>query len=146
MPGYTKKNLKQDVENSAPKFDMPEEMEARFARRAIEGETLGLSHMKLAPNFRIPFGHKHEGQEEVYVIVRGSARIKVEDEIVELGEWDAIRFDTNTMRNVEAGPDGVEYIAFGAGDDPSDAEMAPGWWSATSALGLTPGKIRVGSG
>ena len=129
MPGYTKKNLKQDVENSAPKFDMPEEMEARFARRALEGETLGLSHMKLAPNFRIPFGHKHEGQEEVYVIVRGSARIKVDDEIVELGEWDAIRFDTNTMRNVEAGPEGVEYIAFGAGDDPTDAEMAPGWWS-----------------
>ena len=128
MPGYTKQNLK-DVENAAPKFDMPAEMEARFARRAIEGQTLGLSHIKLAPNFRIPFGHKHEGQEEVYVIVRGSARIKVEDEIVELGEWDAIRFDTNTMRNVEAGPDGVEYLAFGAGDDPRDAEMAPGWWS-----------------
>ena len=84
MPGYTKRNLKQDVENSAPKFDMPAEMEARFARRAIEGESLGLSHLKLDPNFRIPFGHKHEGQEEVYVIVRGSARIKVEDEIVEL--------------------------------------------------------------
>ncbi len=129
MPGYTKKNLKQDVENSAPKFDMPEEMEARFARRAIEGETLGLSHIKLAPNFRIPFAHKHEGQEEVYVIVRGSARVKVEDEIVELGEWDAIRFDTDTMRDVEAGPEGVEYIAFGAGDDPTDAEMVPGWWS-----------------
>jgi mannose-6-phosphate isomerase-like protein (cupin superfamily) len=121
--------LKQDVENSAPKFDMPPEMEARFARRAIEGKTLGLSHMKLAPNFRIPFGHKHEGQEEVYVIVRGSARIKVEDEIVELGEWDAIRFDMNTMRDVEAGPDGVEYLAFGAGDDPLDAEMTPGWWT-----------------
>ena len=129
MPGYTTKNLKEEVENSAPKFDMPAEMEARFARRAIEGKTLGLSHIKLAPNFRIPFGHKHEGQEEVYVIVRGSARIKVEDEIVELGEWDAIRFDTNTMRNVEAGPDGVEYLAFGAGDDPLDAEMAPGWWT-----------------
>jgi mannose-6-phosphate isomerase-like protein (cupin superfamily) len=129
MSGYTKKNLKQDVENAAPKFDMPSEMEARFGRRALEGESLGLSHMKLEPNFRIPFGHKHAGQEEVYVIVRGSARIKVEDEIVELGEWDAIRFDVDTMRNVEAGPDGVEYLAFGAGDDPRDAEMVPGWWS-----------------
>ncbi len=123
------KNLKRDVENSAPKFDMPDEMEARFARRALEGETLGLSHMKLAPNFRIPFGHKHEGQEEVYVVVKGSARIKVEDEIVDVGPWDAIRFDSDTMRNVEAGPDGVEYIAFGAGDDPLDAEMAPDWWT-----------------
>jgi mannose-6-phosphate isomerase-like protein (cupin superfamily) len=129
MSGYMKKNLKQDVENVAPKFDLPAEMEARFARREIEGETLGLSHMKLEPNFRVPFGHKHSGQEEVYVVVRGSARIKVDDEIVELGEWDAIRFDKDTMRNVEAGPDGVEYLAFGAGADPRDAEMVPGWWT-----------------
>jgi mannose-6-phosphate isomerase-like protein (cupin superfamily) len=128
MSSYTKQNLK-EVENQAPKFDMPEEMDARFARRAIEGETLGLTMMKLAPNFRIPFGHKHEGQEEVYVVVRGSARVKVEDEVVELGEWDAIRFDKDTMRNVEAGPEGVEYLAFGAGTDPTDAEMAPGWWT-----------------
>ena len=128
MSGYVKKNLKRDVENQAPKFDMPDEMEARFARRALGGETLGLSHIKLAPGFRIPFGHKHEDQEEVYVVVRGSARVNVEDEIVEVGEWDAIRFEKDTMRAVEAGPDGVEYLAFGAGDDPTDAEMEPGWW------------------
>ena len=128
MAGYTHKNLK-DVENQAPKFGMPAELDARFARTALDGETLGLSLMKLEPGFRIPFGHKHSAQEEVYVIVRGSARIRVEDEIVELREWDAIRFDKDTMRHVEAGPDGVEYLAFGAGDDPLDAEMVPGWWS-----------------
>jgi len=128
MAGYTHKNLK-DVENQAPKFGMPAELDARFARTPLDGETLGLSLMKLEPGFRIPFGHKHSAQEEVYVIVRGSARIRVEDEIVELREWDAIRFDKDTMRNVEAGPDGVEYLAFGAGDDPLDAEMVPGWWS-----------------
>ncbi len=98
-------------------------MEARFARTALDGETLGLSHFKLAPGFRIPFGHKHEGQEEVYVVVRGSAQIKVEDEVVEVGEWDAIRFDKDTMRDVQAGPQGVEYLAFGAGTDPQDVEM-----------------------
>jgi mannose-6-phosphate isomerase-like protein (cupin superfamily) len=129
MSAYTKKNLKKDVENQAPNFNMPEGIEARFARTAIDGETLGLSHMKLAPGFRMPFGHKHESQEEVYVVVRGSARIKVEDEIVELGEWDAIRFDKDTMRAVEAGPEGVEYLAFGAGTDPQDFEMVQGWWS-----------------
>jgi mannose-6-phosphate isomerase-like protein (cupin superfamily) len=128
MGNYTKTNLRSDVENQAPKFDMPSEMEARFARTPIEGETLGLSLMTLAPNFRIPFGHKHEGQEEVYVVVRGSGRIKVEDEVVEVGEWDAVRFGKDTMRNVEAGPEGIEYVAFGAGEDPRDAEMAPGWW------------------
>ena len=129
MSGYTKKNLRQDVENVAPKFGMPDELEARFGRGELEGKSLGLSLMKLEPNFRIPFGHKHEGQEEVYVIVRGSARIKVEDEVVEVSEWDAIRFDKTTIRNVEAGPNGVEYLAFVAGDDPRDAEMFQGWWS-----------------
>lgn len=109
---------------------MPSELEARFARTALGGETLGISLMTLAPGFRIPFGHKHSGQEEVYVVVRGSGRIKVEDEIVELGEWDAIRIDQDTMRAVEPGPEGVEYIAFGAGTDPSDAEMVQGWWGA----------------
>src|SRR5262245_66537938 len=126
MGGYTKTNLRTDVENQAPNFGMPRELEARFARRAIDGETLGLSLMTLAPNFRIPFGHKHVGQEEVYVVVRGSARIKVEDEVVDLGEWDAIRLEKDTMRGVEAGPEGVEYLAFGAGDDPRDAEVVQG--------------------
>ena len=129
MGSYTKTNMLEDVENQAPNFQMPSEMEARFARSAIGGETLGLSHMKLAPDFRIPFGHKHSGQEEVYVVVRGSGRVKVEDDVVELRQWDAIRFDKDTMRAMEAGPDGIEYLAFGAGDDPRDADMVPGWWS-----------------
>ena len=128
MSNYTKANVRKDVENQAPKFEMPDELDARFARSAIGGKTLGLSLMKLDPNFRIPFGHKHEHQEEVYVVVRGSGQVKVEDDIVELREWDAIRFDENTMRNMEAGPDGIEFLAFGAGDDPLDAEMVQGWW------------------
>jgi mannose-6-phosphate isomerase-like protein (cupin superfamily) len=128
MSSYTKKNLR-DVENQAPNFDMPKELDARFARSDIEGETLGLTVFKLDPGFRIPFGHKHSAQEEVYVVVRGSGRVKVDDEIIELREWDAIRFDQDAMRNVEAGPDGIEYLAFSAGNDSSDAEMTPGWWS-----------------
>jgi mannose-6-phosphate isomerase-like protein (cupin superfamily) len=128
MSSYTKKNLR-DVENQAPKFGMPGELDARFARTPLEGDSLGLSILKLDPGFRMPFGHKHTGQEEVYVVVRGSGRVKVDDEIVELQEWDAIRFDNDTMRNMEAGPEGIEYLAFGAGDDPTDAEMTQNWWS-----------------
>ena len=127
MGGYTKHNLT-EVENHAPRFGMPDDLEARFARKAIEGEELGLSLFRLGPNFRIPFGHKHAGQEEVYVVTRGSGRIKVEDDIIELRQWEAIRIDKDTMRDVEAGPDGVEYLAFGAGDDPSEVEMTQGWW------------------
>jgi mannose-6-phosphate isomerase-like protein (cupin superfamily) len=128
MSGYTKTNLRQ-VENSAPKFGMPSELEARFARSPIGGETLGLSLFRLAPGFRIPFGHKHKSQEEVYVIVSGSGRIKVGDDVVDVAQWDAVRFDKDTMRNVEAGPDGIEYVAFGAGEDASEVEMAQDWWT-----------------
>ena len=129
MADYTVTNLRKDVEDSAPKFDMPDEMQARFARRPIEGKTLGISLFTLEPNFRIPFGHKHPNQEEVYVVVSGSARIKIEDEIVELKQWDAVRIGKDTMRNMEGGPEGAEYLAFGAGDDPLDAEVTPAWWS-----------------
>lgn len=128
MSGYTKQNLSQ-VENQAPNFGMPSELDARFARTPLEGKSLGLSLMSLEPNFRIPFGHKHVGQEEVYVVTRGSGRINIEGEIVDVAEWDAIRFDKDTMRNVEAGSDGIEFLAFGAGDDPNEVEMVQNWWS-----------------
>ena len=126
---YTKTNLKRDVEDAAPKFDMPEGLESRFGRRNIGGSTVGISMFTLAPGFRMPFGHNHAEQEEVYVVVRGSARVKVDAEIVDLDEWDAIRFDPSAMRAVEAGPNGVEYLAFSAGNDPTDASMVRGWWA-----------------
>ncbi len=129
MSRYTKKNLRGEVTNQAPAFGMPAGLEARFARRDLGGESFGLSLLTLEPGFRIPFGHRHAAQEEVYVVVRGSARIKVDDEIVDLCEGDAIRLDKGAMRAVEAGPAGVEYLAFGAGDDPRDAETVPGWWA-----------------
>ena len=128
MGGYTKQNLL-EVDDSAPNFGMPGGLEARFARRSLDGHELGLSLFRLEPEVRIPFGHKHAEQEEVYVVVKGSGRIKVEDEIVELSTWDAIRLEKDTMRAVEAGPDGIEYLAFGAGDDPTEVEMTQGWWS-----------------
>ena len=129
MADYTKANLKEAVEDSAPKYGMPPGIEARFARGAIDGKSLGLSHIKLEPNFRVPFGHRHANQEEVYVLVSGRARLKLDDEILELEPWDAVRIGKGTMRNMEAGPEGAEYLAFGAGDDPRDAEMEQGWWS-----------------
>ena len=93
-------------------------------------ENSGVSYQRLAPNFRIPFGHKHKRQEEVYVLVSGSARIKVEDEVVDLKQWDAVRIPNETMRSIEAGPEGAEFIAVGAPNTgPGDADMEQGWWS-----------------
>jgi uncharacterized cupin superfamily protein len=113
----------------APRFGMPPEMESRFAKSALGLERVGLTHFRLAPGFRIPFAHRHEDQEEVYVVVGGSARIKVEDEVIDLDQWDAIRVSGDTLRNLEAGPDGAEIIAFGESATQDQSEMVPGWWS-----------------
>src|SRR4051812_29930448 len=129
MSTHTRLNLKSDVENVAPKFQMPEEMESRFARRQLGLERTGVSHFKLAPNFRIPFGHKHVNQEEVYVVIRGSGRVKIGDEVLELAELDAVSVPGDVLRQWEAGPDGLEYIAFGESATTEESEMVPGWWS-----------------
>jgi quercetin dioxygenase-like cupin family protein len=129
MAGYTIVNLK-EVEDQAPKFGHSPNLEARFARVPLELENAGISYFRLAPNFRIPFGHKHQQQEEIYVLVGGSARAKLGDEVVELKAWDAVRVSPETVRSFEAGPEGAEYIAFGAPNTENrDAQLVPNWWT-----------------
>ena len=129
MADYTHINLKQDVEDMAPKFGFAPDLESRFARGALELENSGLSYYKIAPGYRLPFGHRHGEQEEVYLVASGSARMKVGDDIVELGQWDALRVPGRVWRGFEAGPQGAELLAFGAPNtDNKDAEMEQGWW------------------
>jgi mannose-6-phosphate isomerase-like protein (cupin superfamily) len=130
MAEYTKVNLKEDVEDAAVGYGLSPGIEFRSCRGPLGLEHSGLSYQRLAPGFRVPFGHRHKTQEEVYVIVSGAARLKLEDEVVELRQWDAIRVPQDTMRAFEAGPDGVELLAVGApGTAPGDAEMDQGFWS-----------------
>ncbi len=132
MAGYTIANLKA-VEDMAVKGGLSPGVEARFATASLQCERSGLSYQRLAPNVRMPFGHRHGEQEEVYVLVSGSGRVKLEDEVLELRQWDAVRVAPETTRAFEAGPDGAEILAFGAprtgAGAASDAEMLPGWWS-----------------
>jgi quercetin dioxygenase-like cupin family protein len=129
MASYTHLNLR-EVEDMAPKFGYSPNLESRFARKPLELENSGVSYFKIAPGFRMPFGHTHSEQEEIYVIASGSARIKIDDDVVELHEMDAVRIPPGAARGFEGGPDGAELIAFGApNNDNSDIEMHPDWWS-----------------
>jgi len=129
VAGYTIRNLK-EIEDYAPKFGLSPGLEARFAGEALELENSRVSYQRLAPSSRIPFGHKHKQQEELYLVVGGSGRIKLDDDVVELKQWDAVRISKETMRCVEAGPEGLELVAFGAPyTGPGDAELTPGWWA-----------------
>jgi len=130
MADYTLVNLKTDVEDQAPKFGFAPNLESRFARRTLQLEKSGLSYYRVAPGYRIPFGHYHGEQEEVYLIVGGSARMKLDDEIVDLKQWDALRVPAEVTRGFEAGPDGAEIVAFGApSTENQDAEMVQDWWT-----------------
>jgi uncharacterized cupin superfamily protein len=130
MADYTKLNLKRDVEDMAPKFQLSPGLESHFARKPLGLQNSGVTLYKVAPDFRTPFGHRHSEQEEIYIIVGGSARLKLDDDIIDLEQWDAVRIPADTMRGLEGGPEGAEVIAFGApNNDNKDAEMVPGWWS-----------------
>lgn len=129
MAGYTIQNLK-EVEDQAPNFGMAPDMEMRMARVPLELEQSGISYQRLAPNYRLPFGHKHKTQEEIYVVLSGALKAKVEDEVVELKPFDALRVNNDTMRSFEAGPEGAELIAIGApSTGPGDGDVVQGWWS-----------------
>jgi mannose-6-phosphate isomerase-like protein (cupin superfamily) len=118
-----------DVEDQGPNFGLEGKMEARFLRVDLGCEECGVTYLRLAPGFRIPFGHTHKVQEEVYVLVSGSARIKLEDEIHELAPWSAVRMSKDVTRGLEAGPEGAEFILVGAPHTgPGDAIIEQGWW------------------
>jgi quercetin dioxygenase-like cupin family protein len=126
--GYTHKNLK-DVDDAAAAFGHSPNLEARFARKPLESTKVAVSYQRLQPNLRIPFGHKHAEQEEIYVVLSGSAQAKVGDETIELRRLDALRVDADTMRGFQAGPDGVEFLAVGGPvGDKNDAELVNDWW------------------
>jgi mannose-6-phosphate isomerase-like protein (cupin superfamily) len=130
VSSFTKVNLRGDLEDQAPTFGLAPNLEARFAHDALDSEVTGLSYQRLAPGARVPFGHTHETQEEIYVVLSGSGRAKLDDEIVELSPLDALRVAPATMRALEAGPEGLEFVAFGAPrGERNDAELAAGWWS-----------------
>jgi len=128
MADYAIKNI-MELDNMAEQFGLAPDLEARFGRKALGAEKGGFSFQRLAPNFRAPFGHHHKVQEETYVVVEGGGRVKLEDDIVDIKQWDAIRVAPTTRRGFEAGPDGLAFLVFGAGEG-GDAETLEDFWPA----------------
>jgi mannose-6-phosphate isomerase-like protein (cupin superfamily) len=126
--GYTKKNLR-DVEDSAVKFGLSDAQEARFARRDLAAEQTGLTHLIVKPGQREAFAHRHRDAEEVYVVLSGSGRVKLDDEIVDLTGLDAVRVGPGTTRQLEAGPDGLEVLIVGAHVE-GDVEQVSDFWTS----------------
>jgi len=127
MTDWTLRNLKDDVENSAEEYGMGPDLETRFGRKPLEVEGGGFSYQRMAPNYALPFGHRHESHEEVYLVLAGSGRAKLDGEEQELKQWDALRVPPQVTRGFAAGPDGMELLVIGFGEA-GDSEMFQGYW------------------
>jgi mannose-6-phosphate isomerase-like protein (cupin superfamily) len=128
MPGSHTHIKLTEVKDSAPEFGHDDAQEARFATGDLEAASTGVSHHRLKPGKRQAFGHKHDEAEEVYVVLNGSGRMKLDDEIIDVERLDAIRVEPSVVRAFEAGPGGIEVLAVGARHE-GDGEVIPGWWS-----------------
>jgi quinol monooxygenase YgiN/quercetin dioxygenase-like cupin family protein len=126
--GYTHINLS-DVEDMAARFGFAEQGEARFATGALGAERTGVSHQRLRPRTRQAFGHRHRHAEEVVVVLSGSGRVKIDEEIRDVGPLDAIRLAPGSARAFEAGTDGLEFLVFGPRHR-GDPIIDPGFWPA----------------
>jgi mannose-6-phosphate isomerase-like protein (cupin superfamily) len=126
MANWTKQNF--NALRDANPADVP--IQWRFARAALGSPELGVSRFTYQPGARMPWGHRHHEQEEVYVVVSGSGRAKLDNEIIELEAWDALRVAPAVIRSFEAGLDGMDVLCIG-GRKPAgpDSERHPDFWA-----------------
>ena len=127
MPDYTIKNLKEVDDRAGARSP---HMEGRFAREHLDSRELGVSYWRYAPGFRSPAGHHHREQEEAYVVVSGSGRAKLDDDVVDIRQWDVVRVAPEVVRAFEAGPEGLELVAVG-GKRPEggDGTLVEDFWT-----------------
>jgi quercetin dioxygenase-like cupin family protein len=122
MSRFTTVNLL-DVEDSVG--ERAPGIEGRFARKHLDSRDLGISHFRYAANLRSPMAHSHREQEEAYIVVAGSGRVLLDDEVHDLHQWDVVRVAPEVVRAFEAGPDGLDIIAVG-GPKPPDGDGVAG--------------------
>jgi uncharacterized cupin superfamily protein len=130
LSDYTVTNMR-EAEDMAAKHGFDEHISARFPSRDLGLTKSAVSLQQVKPGKTQPFAHHHKEQEELYVIVAGSGRARLGDEEIELRAWDALRVGPDLTRAFAAGPDGLEFIAFGApavGDPGQDAVTEPAAW------------------
>ena len=125
---YTLKSLA-EVDDAAEKFGLGDRQEAHFAGDELEAEQSGFSFHVVKPGKRQGFGHKHDDVEEVYVVIGGAGRVKLDDDVVELKRLDAVRVSPGVMRAFEGGDEGLELIAFSPSRKDDRGEIVQGWWS-----------------
>jgi mannose-6-phosphate isomerase-like protein (cupin superfamily) len=104
------------------RYDLAEVGEARHVREHLGAVQVGLTHYRLRPGRRQGWAHRHGVAEEIYVALSGTGRITVDDDAFELQPLEAVRVAPGSTRELEAGPQDLEVLAFGS-HSPGDGEM-----------------------
>ena len=125
---YAKKNLRA-VSDSAVEHGLSATQEARFPRTELGAEQTGANFLTVKPSQREAFAHRHRVAEEIYVVLSGSGRVKLDDELVDLAPLDAVRVSPGVARSFEAGPNGLEVLIFGPRVE-ADGELVPDFWGS----------------
>ena len=118
---FTIKNLK-EVEDSAVEGGLSDYIEARFAQGDLGSDRSGISYQVVKAGKRQPFAHRHGEMEEIYVVLSGTGRVKLDNEIADVGPLDAIRIAPAVTRAFEASDDDLVLLAFSP-KAPGDAEI-----------------------
>ena len=124
--GYAKTNLR-DVHDSAAEHGLADIQEARFPQRDLGAEQTGLNYLTVKPERREAFAHRHHTAEEIYVVLAGSGRVKLDDELVDLAPLDVVRVSPGVTRRLEAGPEGLQVLIVGPHVQ-GDSDLVEGFW------------------
>jgi uncharacterized cupin superfamily protein len=125
--GYARVNLR-EVRDSAPEHGLDDTQEARFPARDLGAEQTGFNYLTVKPGKREAFAHRHETAEEIYVVLAGSGRVKLDDTVEELSPLDAVRVGPGITRSFEAGPEGLSVLVFGPRVE-GDGELVSDFWA-----------------
>ena len=92
---------------------------------ALGAENVALNYYELAPGDSFAYGyHKHEAQEEVFVIQAGEVTFETEDGDVAVGAGELIRFAPGEFqRGINTGDERVVARALGAPRESGESEI-----------------------
>ncbi len=112
--------------------DGPDEM--RMLRNDLDSEQIALTYRRIPAGHQSAHGHTHSKQDEVLFVFAGTLRVKLDDEIIEVGPKTALKIAPEVKRGYHnTGTEDVELIIVSPQAefvDDNGGQPDPDWWPA----------------
>jgi len=121
-----------EVEDAYADSDVPGEF--RALSKALGTEQVAVTLIRVPPHsdFEQGSGHRHEQQEELYIVGRGTLTMRFGDEVRELSAGSVVRVPPETVRSHRnLGDEPVELWAVSRRIENSDSEKVEDFWEAS---------------